>query len=195
MGEARDQCWILRRGKRIKADYNRLRLYNFPEGVNPFDTTDKHLMRVRTPKEEEERALESPKEIQIGDMSVLRLTVTPDQPYPFQVCKVLKVRGDKTLLLRWYGNNAGDCESVWRPGWLYKTRKGRHECYQEKKNRHFEMYTTDTLTEPMMNVTCEHLVCFGFELLHNGRLPRNVKEMISSDAAVDWSLETDDDTL
>jgi hypothetical protein len=190
--------YIQRRGKKVLANPNRLRRYHtwaYREGQDqPVEEHGGDHPPYVDPDESFRSATDKP---EMGDMVVLRLEASEEQPAPFAVGQILAVRDQEEVMLQWYGNSTESWENTFRPGWLESraaAKRGKrseqpHHYYAERPrygNRNAaRLYTTDTT---ITTIKMSHLVCWGFELTHEDRLPLTVRRTLHNDPEIAWTI-------
>ena len=93
--------------------------------------------------------------------------------------------------LRYYGNNRETEDGTYVTGWV--TARGdsqgsaRRHYYKQgpPADQAHRRFTTDEMGDV---VGKDRLVCWGFRLSHNDRLPRAVRSLLHADDRVTWTL-------
>ncbi len=124
------------------------------------------------------------KVVNVGDLVVVRKMGDSDEA--FRVGKVLEVRaleGRETFMIQWYGNRTLTENSTYRAGYIdgkdnkvyfaAKCRSRTHAPYST-------LHTNDLVTQ-------YDVVCSGFVLTRDDKLPANIVHMIEKDKRIDWN--------
>ena len=82
-----------------------------------------------------------------GDM--VALCVEPDEieKLPFSIGRVLRVSGEGSLDIHWYGSNNNNMLSTWAPGYILKSENKRY--YKHKPLHHTHPPYTNTVSETL----------------------------------------------
>ena len=97
--------------------------------------------------------------------------------------------------MRWYGNYAGRLDVTYRKGWLEpetkeRARENRRYYFQGKKHINKDTpYTTNEVGEVL---EAKELICWGFQLTYNDKLPLSVNIILHGDERVDWRMANEE---
>lgn len=184
-----DHYIVDRRGTEVTVNPNRMRKYyiwdedELLEGVlGPSNS--------QPPQENHSHANPTPAPA-VGQLVIVRRDMTREQPLPFQTARVIGSEGG-SLHVQWLGNRRGETLGTYHNGWLESRRLA------DVRGTERMVYYRDTPTHakaaPYTNevsatdVILEDVICWGFHLTYDDKLPKGVVSLLHDDPNVTWSL-------
>ena len=162
-----------------RVNVNRMRLYRFWEDGRPSVTKDKPLTEFE--KNQHKQFCKKPKP---GQLAILAMEATEENPACFEVVKILKKKENGDLLVQWWGNKENNPLGCHRPSWV-DPRDNKHYFRTKPILKKHVPYTNDIsntrVTEDMLHIS-------GFKLTEANSIPAIILKFIHMDENYDWFL-------
>ena len=193
-----DHYYIRRREKEMMCHTNRLRKYHewkldpfAPEAGQELSQASQASVQPK-PRQGPRTGREGEEEPMIGEMAVVvQTSASSTEPrQAFRVGRIQNLQGNK-VTMHWYGNYREKIDGTYRKGWLEaetrsRSRENRRYYFKDKANTNgCKPYSTEETKEAIMR---DKLVCWGFQLAYNDKLPLSVKVALHNDERVSWRM-------
>jgi hypothetical protein len=181
---------VNRRGKEILVNPNRMRKY-YVWDEEYLDDDVQGPSRLDRPQSRQQGHVNPTPSPQPGQLVVVRHCMSRDQPFPFRVAKVLGSEDD-LLRVQWFGNRRNELVGPYHGGWLESRQRAanrgtqRMVYYREVPVHHLADPYTDITSGT--EVTVDDVVCWGFRLTYDDKIPRAVQLQLHRDPEVTWTL-------